>query len=103
MRFALVFDEGLHGPFNANLGESKEGGRHEDVIGNSCLRHLFEGQKRIGLCKNTGAEASLSLVLISVSSVALAQDSSPPTIHGFDDLAFKNDYITPHGLLVTNK
>jgi|HubBroStandDraft_6_1064221.scaffolds.fasta_scaffold05906_8 hypothetical protein len=44
-----------------------------------------------------------SLVLISVSSVALAQDSSPPTIHGFDDLAFKNDYITPRGLLVTNK
>jgi hypothetical protein len=44
-----------------------------------------------------------SLVLISVSSVALAQDSSPPTIHGFDDLAFKNDYITPRDLLVQIK
>jgi hypothetical protein len=31
------------------------------------------------------------------------QDSSPPTIHGFDDLLFKNDYITPRGLFVTNK
>ena len=42
-------------------------------------------------------------VLISVSSVALAQDSSPPTIYGFDDLAFKNDYITPRDLLVQIK
>jgi hypothetical protein len=28
-----------------------------------------------------------------MSPIALAQDSSPPTVHGFDDLAFKNDYL----------
>ena len=44
-----------------------------------------------------------ALVLASISPIALAQDSSPPTVHGFDDLAFKNDYLTPRGLLVTNK
>jgi len=44
-----------------------------------------------------------ALVLASMSPIALAQDSPPPTVHGFDDLAFKNDYITPRGLLVTNK
>jgi len=33
--------------------------------------------------------------------VAMAQDA--PAVHGFNDLTFKNDYITPRGLLVTNK
>ena len=47
--------------------------------------------------------SSFALVLTSMSPIALAQDSSPPTVHGFDDLAFKNDYLTPRGLLVTNK
>jgi hypothetical protein len=44
------------------------------------------------------------IVLTSLSSILLAQDSPPPPVlHGFADLAFKNDYITPRGLLVTNK
>jgi hypothetical protein len=44
------------------------------------------------------------LVLTSTLPIALAQDIPPqPALHGFDDLAFKNDYITPRGLLVTNK
>jgi len=48
--------------------------------------------------------STFALVLTSMSPIALAQDSSPPpVVHGFDDLAFKNDYITPRGLLVTNK
>jgi hypothetical protein len=45
-----------------------------------------------------------ALVVTSMSPMALAQDSSPhPVVHGFSDLAFKNDYLTPRGLLVTNK
>ncbi len=35
---------------------------------------------------------------------AMAQESAPsPAVHGFNDFTFKNDYITPRGLLVTNK
>ena len=35
---------------------------------------------------------------------AMAQESAPsPVVHGFNDFTFKNDYITPRGLLVTNK
>ncbi len=34
---------------------------------------------------------------------ALAQDGGALAIHGFNDLTYKNDYITPRGLLVTNK
>ena len=45
-----------------------------------------------------------ALVLTSISPIALAQESTPPPVlHGFSDLAFKNDYLTPRGLLVTNK
>src|SRR2546428_9977773 len=43
-------------------------------------------------------------VLTSLSPTALAQDSlPPPVVHGFSDVTFKNDYLTPRGLLVTNK
>jgi hypothetical protein len=41
-------------------------------------------------------------VLTSLSPIAMAQDA-PPSNHGFNDVAFKNDYMTPRGLLVTNK
>src|ERR1700736_5189967 len=48
--------------------------------------------------------STFSLGLASMSPIAPAQDiPSQPVLHGFDDLAFKNDYITPRGLLVTNK
>jgi hypothetical protein len=45
------------------------------------------------------------LVVCALPGLALAQ--TPPTdpplaIHGFNDLSFKNAYITPRGLLVTN-
>jgi hypothetical protein len=60
--------------------------------------------------------AALSVAITSFGSIALAADtttstwkpaaSSPPPppldIHGFFDVTFANDYITPRGLLVTN-
>ncbi|HVB15332.1 MAG TPA: hypothetical protein VNF04_02245 [Stellaceae bacterium] len=51
------------------------------------------------------ALASLSC-LLAISGTALAQGapSDPPSaIHGFNDVTLKSDYITPRGLLVTNK
>jgi hypothetical protein len=60
------------------------------------------------------AAAALSLAVISGGSVASAADiavlkapTPPPAaaasdIHGFFDVTFTNDYITPRGLLVTN-
>ena len=48
--------------------------------------------------------STFALALTSMSPIALAQDIPPqPVLHGFDDLAFKNYYITPRGLLLTNK
>jgi len=48
--------------------------------------------------------STLALVLFGLPSLAMAQDSAPsPVVHGFNDFTFKNDYITPRGLLVTNK
>src|SRR5208283_2831205 len=48
--------------------------------------------------------STLALVLFGLPSLAMAQDSAPPPmVHGFNDFTFKNDYITPRGLLVTNK
>src|SRR6516162_10327581 len=58
--------------------------------------------------------AALSLAIASFGSVAQAADmtawkpAAPPPpappldIHGFFDVTFANDYITPRGLLVTN-
>ncbi|MGA7265128.1 MAG: hypothetical protein WCA23_31470 [Stellaceae bacterium] len=40
-------------------------------------------------------------MILGLPFVAMAQDA--PAVHGFNDLTFKNDYITPRGLLVTNK
>lgn len=42
-----------------------------------------------------------SSFILGLPFVAMAQDA--PAVHGFNDLTFKNDYITPRGLLVTNK
>jgi hypothetical protein len=45
-----------------------------------------------------------ALTLFGLRFVAMAQENAaPPAVHGFNDLTFKNDYITPRGLLVTNK
>jgi hypothetical protein len=50
--------------------------------------------------------ALLSLFcLCAISGAAPAQDAAgnpPSAIHGFNDVTFKNAYITPRGLLVTN-
>ena len=45
----------------------------------------------------------LALMLFGFPSLALAQDSGGSAVHGFNDFTLKNDYITPRGLLVTNK
>ena len=47
--------------------------------------------------------AAAALVIGGTATVARAADPEPSAIHGFVDLAFKNAYITPRGLLVTNK
>jgi hypothetical protein len=45
-----------------------------------------------------------ALTFFGLRFVAMAQENAaPPAVHGFNDLTFKNDYITPRGLLVTNK
>ena len=60
--------------------------------------------------------AALSLAMTSFASIALAADTTTTTtwkpaeppplpsldIHGFFDVTFANDYVTPRGLLVTN-
>ena len=63
--------------------------------------------------------AALSLAITSLGSIALAADTATTTtwkpaepppppppppldIHGFFDVTFANDYMTPRGLLVTN-
>jgi hypothetical protein len=57
--------------------------------------------------------AALSLAIASFGSGASAADWTPPKelpppapppldIHGFFDVTFANDYMTPRGLLVTN-
>jgi hypothetical protein len=66
----------------------------------------------------TWVGAALSLAMTSFASIALAADTTttttwkpaappPPAappldIHGFFDVTFSNDYMTPRGLLVTN-
>ena len=57
-----------------------------------------------------GVGVSLLLALAGSTSRAYASDPyvpppEPPVgsaIHGFADVSFKNDYITPRGLLVTS-
>lgn len=45
-----------------------------------------------------------ALMFLVLPFAAMAQESEPsPVVHGFNDFTFKNDYITPRGLLVTNK
>src|SRR5262249_32808384 len=48
------------------------------------------------------AGAALSLAIASFGSAASAADPPPLDIHGFFDVTFANDYMTPRGLLVTN-
>ena len=45
----------------------------------------------------------LGSAVIVASQAGLAQDGAPSAIHGFGDVSIKNDYITPRGLMVTNK
>ena len=64
-----------------------------------------------------GVAAALSLAITSFGSGAYAADTTTTTtwmpaapppppppldIHGFFDVTFSNDYMTPRGLLVTN-
>lgn len=55
----------------------------------------------------------LPLAFVTMSGIATAADLAPPPplqppapsidLHGFGDTSIKNDYITPRGLLVTNR
>ncbi len=47
--------------------------------------------------------AIAALAIGAAATEARAADSEPSAIHAFVDLSFKNAYITPRGLLVTNK
>ena len=64
-------------------------------------------------CASACVGAALSLAITSLGSAVSAADlkalKAPPPppaptldIHGFFDVTFANDYITPRGLLVTN-
>jgi hypothetical protein len=44
-----------------------------------------------------------ALAAIALPDALRAEDAPGSAIHGFADLSFKNDYITPRGLMVTNK
>ena len=45
-----------------------------------------------------------ALMPFALPFAAMAQETAlSPVVHGFNDFTFKNDYITPRGLLVTNK
>jgi hypothetical protein len=44
-----------------------------------------------------------ALALFGLPSLVLAQESGASAILGFNDLTFKNDYITSRGLLATNQ
>ena len=51
-----------------------------------------------------GLATLLSGLLMLTPAALRAADPAPGSaIHGFADVAFKNDYITPRGLLVTNQ
>jgi hypothetical protein len=84
----LIFDL-IHGICEA--GDSERG-------------RVMSGKKFISACIG----ASISLATAWHGSVAFARDLTPPApppgsdIHGFVDVTFANDYITPRGLLVTN-
>src|ERR1700730_6109274 len=60
-----------------------------------------------GLQFLTGAIAAVALSAMPALAADLPYKAPPPEpfvldIHGFFDVTFKNDYITPRGLLVTN-
>jgi hypothetical protein len=57
----------------------------------------------IGLAAHTGFAAAADLPSTVAPPPPPEVPFSPFTVHGFADLTFKNDYITPRGLLVTNK
>jgi hypothetical protein len=67
---------------------------------------------QIGVCANrkglpmycSWIRSMFTLALLGLPSAAMAQEVAPPlVVHGFNDFTFKNDYITPRGLLVTNR
>lgn len=47
--------------------------------------------------------AAVAAVAVVSTFPAIADEAGPSAIHGFVDLQLKNAYITPRGLLVTNK
>lgn len=49
------------------------------------------------------ATAAVALVAVLAPSAAQADDTPPLAIHGFGDFVMSNDYLTPRGLLVTDK
>lgn len=66
-------------------------------------------KRKSGLGLLAGAVALIALAAAPAKSADLNVYKAPPTppdqtldIHGFFDVSFKNDYITPRGLLVTN-
>jgi hypothetical protein len=54
------------------------------------------------MTKSFAALAALALATVCAGS-ARADDTSQLAIHGFGDFTLSNDYLTPRGLLVTNK
>src|ERR1700744_5227723 len=63
-------------------------------------RKGFMSKKQLGK-KLLGGLAAIAAVMLA--GTARADDAPGSAIHGFADISIKNDYITPRGLLVTNK
>jgi hypothetical protein len=56
------------------------------------------------LCsRSVTASAAALFSALTGASAAWADDPAPLAIHGFGDFQIGNDYLTPRGLLVTNK
>jgi hypothetical protein len=67
------------------------------MVGGISLRALCAGAVGLGLAINGAAAADL---MVKAPPAPVAE--APLDVHGFFDLTFANDYITPRGLLVTN-
>lgn len=68
------------------------------MIGGKTVRTLCAGALSLGLAAGGAAAADLQLK----APPAPTFTTTPLDVHGFFDLTFSNDYITPRGLLVTN-
>jgi hypothetical protein len=66
------------------------------MVGGKSIRALCVGSVGLGLTVSSAMAADMSV------KAPAPVPAAPLDVHGFFDLTFGNDYITPRGLLVTN-